>query len=388
MSTSLTEKQAIFDYFVFTLIAKPSLFVLEDYSELLKSMDWPYFLEKVFREGISGLIFYHVLKTKNCHIFPDDVREQLRYDYENNLGRNLFLSLRTIEFLDYLNKENIRVLLLRGADFIDRIYPDYGIRAMGDVDIIIAEEDFKRAEKIFNTLGYENYKGYRYLFLKDEVYIDVHLDLAGYWRIPSRLHTISIKNEDVWRDAQPINDVRPLIRKLGVYDAILAACVHMQEHSFSRLIWFVDVLFLIKNEGEDFNWPRLWERARQCNLHKSLMFALSYLQARELIIIPEDMLRNFKQVPLNGFESRSLQILRINKREYISGELLFFFSLGTLKEKLKYIKEVLFIKKELFPSVLPNANIWNYICRFFRIVWYGVSKLFAAFKNENKLISR
>ncbi|MCP4650967.1 MAG: nucleotidyltransferase family protein [PVC group bacterium] len=346
-------------------------------------VDWQLFLERVFTEGVAGLIFFNSVQFKFSQIFPENVYEKLRHDYENTTGRNMVILNCLEEVIARFKEESIALLLIRGIDFLKNLYETAGIRAMIDVDIVIHREDLTRVADVFSGLGYEHPEGYPYIFCQDGIFFDLHIDRAGFWRIDSWPQAIGISEPDIWNQACPLEDEAPNIRTLSVYDSILVSCAHLQDHSYSRLIWFVDIWCLIKKEANEFDWQYLLQRAKQYNLEKPLCFTLRYLSKYEFIDLPDNVNSFLDKLPLNFIESRSLRMLLADNRQAVSGDLLYLFSFKTLAERLRFIRQTIFIEKDNFPLFEQKITVWDYLRRFFRIVMYSVRKMFAILNPGN-----
>ncbi len=344
---------------------------------LRAEFNWEFFLENIFKEGLDGIIFYNLSQHKQEYIIPDWAFEQLKQNYLNNAGRNLFISRQIENIFAEFALEEIPLLLLRGADFFKSLYPDMGMRAMSDVDMVVHKKDLPKVKALFERLRYSHPQGYVYLFSKDGVFFDIHPDVAGFWRVNSWPRCLGIRDRDVWQKAVVVNQEAPLIKTLWLYDAILCCCAHAQEHSFSRLIWFYDVALLIKKNTEEFSADILIDRARQYNLEKPLFFVMRYIEEKKLIALPERIIAFMRQILLGGFEKKSLRMLLSDRRECICGELLYLFSIPDIFKRMQCVWDAIFVKKELFPLSARRITVWNYLVRFLKIAGYSLKKMFA-----------
>ncbi|MFH1459657.1 MAG: nucleotidyltransferase family protein [Candidatus Omnitrophota bacterium] len=336
------------------------------------------FLTKIHQNGISGVIFYNLKNKKLLPVLPETIVSELKTDYLNNSGRALFIEKSLTQLINQLNQENIDVLLIRGIDFMVNLYPEPGMRAMSDIDIVIKSEDLLQVADVFKRLGYANPQGYLYLFSRDNLHYDIHLDWAGFWRIASRNVNIGIKNKSVWQRAKCFSRELTHIRTLDDCDSILACCAHLQEHSYKRIIWFYDLALLLNKEN--FNWNQLMERSEEFNLKKTLFFVLKYLQKFNFILVPDPITEELDKLKLNFFEQKSLKMLQANKKELLSGELLQLFSLPSFSQRLKSIYETIFIREKDFSQAGKKITFLDYILWFFRILEYSIKKISIIFR--------
>jgi hypothetical protein len=107
------------------------------------SIDWIQFVSICSDNLILPTIY---LKFRSCGIteyLPEEVIEHLSEIYELNKKRNTEI-LRQIKYVtSVLNKNNIFPLYLKGAgNLLDDLYSDVGERIMGDIDLLVHENDF------------------------------------------------------------------------------------------------------------------------------------------------------------------------------------------------------------------------------------------------------
>jgi len=346
--------------------------LVKELRERTRGFCWDLFLERVFSEGLAGLVFFEIKKRNLKEIFPSKVLLKLEDFYLTNLGRNLLIHKELEELFNFFESKNLTCFLNRGGFFSKYLYPSLGIRPLVDVDLVIFKEDLNRFKEVFLDSGYNYYCDYPFFFFKDSFYIDLHLDKPGFWRIDSWPSEFTIRNIEVQKRSRPLKEEFSKVRIFDSYDLILSSCQHLQEHSFSKLIWFMDVVKLIEASGEEFSWPILEERAKDFNLKKSLHFVVKYLQEKKLIALsPEEKILNSS---LNFLERKSLNFLISERRENISGEILFLFSLKGFRRRLNFLKETFLLKEEFFP-LTEKPNIFFYFFRSVKILGYILKRL-------------
>jgi hypothetical protein len=344
--------------------------------EAISCFDWQIFLKKSFREGVDGLLFDNISQSKQKHNVPDWVIEEMKRNYMANLGRNMLLTANLEKVLDAFEQKKISILLLRGMDFLNRLYQSLGMRNMSDVDFVLADQDIKKAKPVLESLGYKHPPNYPYLYDNDCLFIDLHKNDIGSYNLAKQKKSPSIKSESIWKESIAYKNKYHYVRTLSIYDSIITCCSHLQEHSFSRLIWFYDVARLIQNQEPDFEWEKLTERAYEFGLEKPVFYVLKYLDTKQILKMPDNIFEPFAGLRFNKLELRSMDFLIKGRRKDVSGELLYLFSKKGIRSKLKGFWESVFIKKEDFHLNVGRITIWHYIKRFFTISLYGLKKMF------------
>ncbi|MFH1062915.1 MAG: nucleotidyltransferase family protein [Candidatus Omnitrophota bacterium] len=341
----------------------------------LPYFNWHLFLKKVFAEGVDGLLFDNLSKWGLNSKLPEWVLYEIKQNYMRNLGRNLLITTHLENVIQAFEEHQIAVLLLRGADFLNRIYP-LGSRSMSDVDLVIHKEDISKVKNLLESLGYQHPKGYPYLFDNSALFIDLHADYICSYKLAQNPYSPNIKNTVIWLEAIASKSNSVYVKTLSVYDAVINCCAHLQEHSFSRLIWFYDIRNLISDCKDNFDWDKLVLKSRQYGLEKPVFYILKYLDANGILPVPQKLIKEFSCLKLNSFEKRSLDMLMHNRRRDVSGELLYLFSKKGFIAKLKCLWQSIFIDKQFFHLAVEKITFWHYLKRFFAMSLYGIRKMF------------
>ena len=96
--------------------------------------------------------------------------------YDANCAHLLLLDMEREQILQRLAGQKIRCTPLKGA-VIGKLYPAFGLRTMGDLDILIGKKDRKRAGMLMEELGYDAHDhgvNYHTEFSKGYVMVELH----------------------------------------------------------------------------------------------------------------------------------------------------------------------------------------------------------------------
>lgn len=117
-------------------------------------INWDIFFSLSNHHRISALIYSHLINHKLEAFIPLKVLELFQNTYFNHQTRNtlLFSDLKSI--FKIFHSSSIKVILLKGASLVPRIYKNIAIRPMGDCDFLIERESLKLTEKILNKYEY------------------------------------------------------------------------------------------------------------------------------------------------------------------------------------------------------------------------------------------
>lgn len=86
---------------------------------------------------------------------PEVVLDELREGTRDATARSLSLQFELDRILGVLEREDIPVILLKGAALVECVYPHPGLRPMSDLDLLVRRSDVERAHEIVQPLGYD-----------------------------------------------------------------------------------------------------------------------------------------------------------------------------------------------------------------------------------------
>ena len=106
-------------------------------------------------------------------------KENLRSRVHYSMIRSLIQMRSATEIGVYFEKEKIRHQFLKGT-MMKRIYPNYELRDMGDIDIVVDESQIEEAESVLTKLGYTKgaSEDHHHCFLQEPfLVVELHWDL-------------------------------------------------------------------------------------------------------------------------------------------------------------------------------------------------------------------
>lgn len=133
-----------------------------------ESIDSSYLVKLISAHHLSGLL-YPLFSTEQT-VLDENSLEQLRRDFRTDQLRDATQADALEELTEAFSKREIPFVLMKGI-VMKRCYDKPYHRMMGDLDLLIREEDRAAAREVMEGLGYETK-------LYDELYDDV------YYRLP------------------------------------------------------------------------------------------------------------------------------------------------------------------------------------------------------------
>ena len=337
---------------------------------LSDGMDWGRYLDLCGAHGLEGVVYYTLKKSKLTDSLPAEVIAHLKNKYYRIAACNIRLMDQLQRITTAFEETGLSLLPTQGTSLVETVYPSLGTRPMADMDLLVKKREWPEARQLLQRLGFSPRAGLPGFFSRQGVILDIHFDLGGFDRIRSRRYAVRIPHNRLWAEAVSSADSHGR-RTLSDGDTLLYLAAHLQKHSFSRLIWFLDVALLIQQHG-DINWPVVWDRAQEFNLTKCLYFVLHALRSVLGIELPETIERRFKPGSLNLVERRFLRALLDGEEMGLVGDLLMAFSVENPGDRLRLLAETAFPRREIMSQIYPRENqyafLWTYPQRSLRVL--------------------
>jgi hypothetical protein len=174
----------------------------------------------------------------------------------------------------------IACILLKGADILPRLYGVWGLRPMGDTDLLVHERDLPAIDHILRELGYlpqiDGNPAYHNPdsalaldFVTEIWYAD---DQEGIWQRAAQHH---------------LGDLPVL--GMGAEDLLIFLTAYVVLHRGLFTSTFTQDLALLTRK-EPLNWEFILEEADRCHLKIPLFHGLSYAVGHGAVAIPPEAL--------------------------------------------------------------------------------------------------
>lgn len=314
------------------------------------NVNWEEVYKGARETGLSGFIY-----TLSKGLIPEGFRERFRKDYHYNLARNLHILKALGEVLELLEGKKIIPIILRGPSLFGEVYPSLGMRSFCDIDLLVRVEDFHRSVEVLKEEGFIPWSPYLCTMERDGLVIDLHTDLMTHSRKRQVGLAVDIDVASLFerRWKKEVEGVEFYTLHPG--DGLLALAIHLQMHSFDRLISFLDVARVIEAYKGCIEWDDLAERADRIGLKRPFFYTLS-LMPEGWRTFDRTLMERFIPADLSLWERVLLRKLKEGEVPY-SGEILFLLNIRGFYNKLAFIKGVLFPPEEIgkiktFPSLI------------------------------------
>lgn len=277
----------------------------------LQRINW-----RIFKELIvyHDLIPFAYLTLKNSNSFlPQDLREFLKNNYYCTLTRCQNLWQEFLRMSIAFEQAGITLVPIKGIALLQDIYTNLPFRPMTDIDLIVKEEDLKKAEVVFYDLGYrkelyglkEEYwrrNQYHITFYKKEEqkvpFVELH------WSLDFKRKNRLILPE-LWERIRKLDVDGTRINLLSPEDTLFSLALHNRR--FGRTLCLkntYDFILLLNKYASDIDWNYVLNQSRKYNLCSTLFFALCQVKLLSDLNVPEFV---WKELNLPNWKMRLIQ---------------------------------------------------------------------------------
>ena len=310
--------------------------------DVATNLDWTKIKEVACEEGVVGILYRH-LKDRDM---LQSALSPLKSYYRSIAAQNL-INLNALERLeDALDSEKIEVMTLKGASLLDNLYPGVGMRPMGDLDLMVRPEEQERFVNLVHSLGYKRDPLIPHFFRKGRVVIDLHIHALNTDRIANRAGLFPSGMEPVWAKSVSWGEGYQWLRRPDDPDNILLLSQHLMKHSFSSLIWLLDIYELLRDRDSEF-WTRLAKRADHLWQRRPLSYALYLINGLFGMEPPQGSGLEESSKGLSRFERGILEAKVKGGSIDRLGPMLAIFCVRGFINRIAFGWETLFPKKEI-----------------------------------------
>jgi len=304
------------------------------------------------------------------------------------IERNLLLYHELSQVLIELRKENIPVIVLKGAHLAELVYGDISLRTMGDLDLLVRMTDLANTAKLLLEMGYNmdiystveeaiqtiiKAKSRVIKFTKltkttnMDVTIEIHRAIESFLLRPKEV-------DGLWKRARNAVIAGANVQVLSHEDLLLHLCIHGSfHHKFERgLQIFCDVRETIQQYQHEIDWDQLCLRAFHWRCRKYVYLVL-YL-TRELLgtPVPDNVLNTIKPDDFNHsmiILSRE-EILNFKSDSALPGK-----GIVQLWKHKHFRNKAIFLLRTIFPPRETIAQVYSISPYSPRICLYYLSHL-------------
>lgn len=259
---------------------------------------WKLFASLAVRHGIAALVWQNITDLGLAGKVPETERTLLEGLRFKSIARVAWISETAAAVCALLEKEGIRVVLLKGLALENTVYGSRGLRQMSDADLLVTPSDALRASDILTA------DGFRSMPLKSPLYKHIILDLGNHLPEVHRggisvdLHYRLFGPEAEESVARAVTEAETIVagnfrfRVLPPVISFLALVSHIYKHEvkgeFQLRLW-VDIYLLLQKYGSSILTEALPPAAKEAGISSEARIVLSVMEQVWGIEIPAAM---------------------------------------------------------------------------------------------------
>lgn len=314
---------------------------------------WQLFASLAVRHGVAALVWQNISDLGLAARMPETERTLLEGLRFKSIARVAWISEAAAGVISLLEREGIRVVLLKGLALEHTVYGSRGLRQMSDADLLVTPADALKARDILIR------EGFRSMPLKSPLYRHIILDLGNHLPELHRggvsvdLHYRLFGPEGEAMVAKAISDSelvaagREHFRVLPPVIAFLALVGHIWKHEvkgeFQLRLW-VDIYLLLNKYGNSIITGVLPAAAKEAGLEAETRIVLTVMDQVWGMQVPPE-LKEAGTDRASGFIHDLMHpgsVVPISQHEF------FARNLKSLKSPWK---RLIFILGDIFPSI-------------------------------------
>jgi predicted nucleotidyltransferase len=325
-------------------------FITSSSQEFTES-DWSEFIKLSSLHGVAPILYKLLQTQRSKNNIPGWVIRKLRVLYVLNATKQNDMLNEFSKVFRKLNGDGVSFIVLKGPHLAEVVYRDWALRPMGDLDILVNEEDLSKASSSLQEIGYSNRKSesphqHHHLpqFLKEGAApIEIHLGISSTWPV-----AFTADYDGLWERAQRVKIGGVEILVLSLEDLILNLSLHACQHNFRiRLMHIYDISQTLRQYKSQINWVELVSRAHLWNSIKALYLTLEVTHDLLGISVPEEVMKNLGPQDYNAQFLKGAEVQILSLESSVTEHFAEILETKTLLAKLKLIWGRLFSRETL-----------------------------------------
>lgn len=232
---------------------------------------WPEMLALAESHGLGPLLYTH-LRAAGAPL-PPEVKQALQGLYLRHRRANQLRANALAEIVAAYQAAGIQALVLKGAALAQLLYPEPGLRPMGDLDLLVSKSNLYQAQRVLAGLGFHTHLADpdhlpdKHLLAATRQSEEFPVSVEIHYHLFARGHGPATPLEDLKRPPTPFSLPGQTAYTLGYEDMLWHLCHHLAYHTNVwkpvRLIWVADIVGLAEKFAAEIDWAYV---AKACPL--------------------------------------------------------------------------------------------------------------------------
>ncbi|MGV8110562.1 nucleotidyltransferase domain-containing protein [Methanospirillum sp.] len=352
--------------------------VISHIKPIIDNINWRDVIDKAIKYQLLPILYYN-LKNIIPDMVPEEILEEMRGYYQNNLIRSMIQTKELLQIIQICNDHQIPVIPYKGLVLSALVYGDIGLRVSSDIDIIVHKSNVLRLKNLLVSNGYKTflhlapYQEDTYLLNQCE-YNLIHpkkTTVEIHWQFAPKYSLSFFEEEIIWDNSYQRSFEGKEITVLSHEMQIIALSVHAGKHEWNNIRHICDLAGFI-SKTEQVNWNRVMHYAKEYRINQLIFLGLGLVERLTKVTIPVEISRKIKA-------DKKVQYLIQDRIEQIFSERL--DATGEIQHSKTWISFLDSYKDKihtiLFLCFIPTSDDWKIVTlnKKFSFLYYIIRPL-------------
>jgi len=364
-----------------------------------RKTNWPYFIKLAQVCGISSLLYRQIKFHGWDSVVPESVMTHLKEEYIQVHGINMAYYHELTGIISDFREEGIQAVALKGAACARYLYEDIGLRSFGDVDILVSEDEFIRANRLLQKRlrleksippdGLSRRCSFHYLYTSRKA---PGLQFELHWKIFPDDANIDYPQKNFLTETASLKVDGVVLPIPSALHLFIHLCIHFTGHSFSSLRDLWDLAWMI--EKEKVPWNRL-EQLSSGSIRNRIYYSLFLVQSVFGLDLTQPLASFRPPSVIRRFFPKSIThhslVLRIADQQKDLRAYIAFLMLPDWMARFKFFFNLMvpgICWLTIYPDNENPSPFWHrciVFLRGLRLIGYLIVKMVVNFPGRNKL---
>ena len=250
---------------------------------LRQQLDWELIFRLADRHRTIPLLA-HNLHRHASNLLAGDIHSRLQKYHRETTWHNMVLAMEVLRLVNLLSAMGIKAVPFKGPVSAMLAYGDMAMRACGDIDLLVKQQDHGKAEQLLENEGYHVVIRYR-----DAMQSSLHqeqrrISVDLHWSIPPDY--LQLDSDRLWDDLGPINLLGRSVQTFSPRDTVLVTATNVVKEYATPSLHHLSDLAALTGSYSDDDWTALFRRAREIGCQRMLIAALLFTRSLLHITLP------------------------------------------------------------------------------------------------------
>jgi hypothetical protein len=258
---------------------------------------WDRALRLAALNGLGPLVYDRLRGMPTRSLVPDSAWRRLQRDFYVTGFRTARLQAELGRILRAWQRENVPVIVLKGAALAETAWGSVALRPMRDIDVMVPEEAISAAELTLDALGYVKCESYRPAawYRQHHHHLAPRLDPASgvvvevHRNIVAPNPSFSLDPRGFGQRAQPQSIAGTEALVLSPEDTVIHLCLHTacDDPFVGKIQSVADLVQFASCQGHRLRWDEVAERSASHAIARFIHYVLEYASSEHGLAVPE-----------------------------------------------------------------------------------------------------